>query len=364
MPRTPERRDKLRKLLKKTDAGALLVTGEHNVTYLTGFTGDSSYLLLTPTDELILSDKRYTTQLEEDCPDLKFEVRGPDVKILEHLGQVAKRMKLANLGFEAHIVTVAGLEAMQEAMPKTELVPTSELVEQLRMIKDKEEIKTIQASIECAERAFAVIRASLRPERTEKQVADELEGQIRLFGGECTSFPPIIAVGPRAALPHARPGSPKIGDDDFVLIDWGARLGGYASDLTRVLVTGRISPKLQKVYGVVAKAQAKAIAAMRHGVSMKDVDAAARNHIAKSGFGKYFGHGLGHGIGLQIHESPRMGPKEDAKLQAGMVVTVEPGVYLPGWGGVRIEDDVLVTRGGANVLTSTTKDLEECVVGR
>lgn len=363
MANTEQRRDKLRKLLKKTEADALLVTQEQNVTYLTGFTGDSSYLLLTPKEELILSDKRYTTQLEEECGDLKFEVRGPELKMHEHLAEVAKRMKIGTLGFESQHVSVATHAAWSKQLKNVELAPTTDLVEQLRMIKDKEEVQIICDSVACAQRAFEVIRASLRPEQTEKQVADLLEAQVRLFGGECTSFPPIIAVGPRAALPHARPGQPKIGDDDFVLIDWGARYRGYASDLTRILVTGKISPKLQKVYGVVAKAQSLAIAAIRHGASMKDVDAAARNSIAKAGFGKQFGHGLGHGIGLQIHESPRMGPKEDAPLKAGMVVTVEPGVYIPGWGGVRLEDDVLVTKTGAKVLTSVTKELEECIVG-
>ncbi len=363
MSRHELRRSKLRNLLKKTDAQALLVTEVHNVTYLTGFTGDSSFLLLTKDDELILSDKRYTTQLEEECPDLKFEVRGPDVKILEHLGKVAKRMKLGSMAFESHVVTHAVVGAMEKQLPKTELVPTTELVEQLRMIKDKDEIQTIRDAVQCAERAFDVIRASLRPDLTEKQVADQMESEIRLFGGECTSFPPIIAVGPRAALPHARPGRPKIGEDDFVLIDWGARFDGYASDLTRVLVTGKISAKLRKVHAVVKAAQEKAIAKIRHGVKMNVVDAAARGHITKSGFGKQFGHGLGHGIGLQIHESPRMGPKEDAELKAGMVVTVEPGVYIPGWGGVRLEDDVLVTRTGATILSSVTKELDECVVG-
>jgi len=362
MAKTEKRRDKLRKLLKKTEAEALLVTSEPNVTYLTGFTGDSSYLLLTQKDEVLLSDKRYTTQLEEECPDLKLEVRGPDVKMLEHLGKLAKRMKLKQLAFESHQVTVATHGELQKQLPKTELVPTKGLVEQLRIVKDKEEVQAIRDAIQCAQRTFEVIRAALRPEQTEKQVADQIEHHVRLFGGECTSFPPIVAVGPRAALPHARPGTPKIREDDFVLVDWGARVRGYASDLTRILVTGKISPKLEKVHGVVAGAQAAAIAAIRHGASIKDVDAAARDYITKAGYGKQFGHGLGHGIGLQIHEAPRMGPKEDAPLKEGMVVTVEPGVYLPGWGGVRLEDDVLVTRNGARVLSDTPKELEACLV--
>ncbi len=362
MTRHQTRRDNLRRLLRKTEAEVILVTCEHNVRYLTGFTGDSSYLVLGKNSELILSDMRYTTQLEEECPEIPVEVRGPEMKMLEFIEQVAKKAKYASVAIEADVMTVATHKAIAEKLPKVELVPTSGQVEQLRMVKDKEEVQQIRDAVHCAERAFGVIKASMRAEQTEKQVADNMEHQIRLFGGQCSSFPPIIAVGPRAALPHARPGKSKIGESDFVLVDWGARVGGYASDLTRMVVTGRISPKLRKIYGVVAKAQQRAIDTIRHGVKMNDVDAAARSHIAKSGYGKYFGHGLGHGIGLQIHEAPRLGPKEDAELAAGMVVTVEPGIYVPGWGGVRIEDDVLVTRSGCEVLTSCSKVLEDCHV--
>jgi Xaa-Pro aminopeptidase len=172
-----------------------------------------------------------------------------------------------------------------------------------------------------------------------------------------------VAVGPRAALPHATPTDRQIGSSDFVLIDWGADGGLYKSDLTRVLVTGRISPKLERIYRVVLKAQHKAIAGIRPGVAAEDVDRLAREVISQAGFGRYFGHGLGHGLGLDVHEAPRLGAKSRVVLKPGMVVTVEPGIYLPGWGGVRIEDDVLVTRTGHDVLTSVPKELEEAIVG-
>jgi Xaa-Pro aminopeptidase len=221
----------------------------------------------------------------------------------------------------------------------------------------------LRRAIWIAERAFGVLRASLRPERTEKEVADELENQTRLYGGKGCSFPPIVAVGPRAALPHARPTAAKIGDDGFVLVDWGADAGPYKSDLTRVLVTGKISPKLERIYRVVLTAQERAIEAIRPGRTCHEVDHVARGVIAKAGFAKQFGHGLGHGIGLDIHEAPRLAAKVGLKLEPGMVVTVEPGIYLPGWGGVRIEDDVLVTNDGAEVLTSVAKQWEEAIVG-
>ena len=207
------------------------------------------------------------------------------------------------------------------------------------------------------------MRAELRPEMTELQAAHELEQAMRQFGATVAAFPPIIAVGPRAALPHARPTLGQISEADFVLIDWGATAAsGYRSDLTRILVTGKISPKLEKVYGVVLKAQRAAIRSIRPGARCRDVDAIARRVIESAGFGKQFSHGLGHGIGLNVHEGPRMSAASDAELKPGMVVTVEPGIYLEGWGGVRIEDDCLVTRQGCEVLTSVSKELGQVVV--
>ena len=364
------RRDRLRKLLKDKSLDALLVTDERNVTYLTGFTGDSSFLLVaagsersgaTATGELLLTDKRYTQQLEEECPGLDLAVRGPGVKQVDFTGDTIAKLAPRSLGVESDAMSVGMFEKLREKLKTTALALTENLVESLREIKDKGEIDEIREAVRIAERAFAVIRNTLRPDRTEKEVADELEFQIRQFGGTCGAFPSIIGVGPRAALPHGRPTKDsRIGDFDFVLIDWGARGRLYHSDLTRVLTTGKLSPKLERVYGVVLAAQRAAIAAIRPGAVMKEVDARARQVIERAGFGASFGHSLGHGIGLAVHEQPRLAPDQDRQLAAGMVVTVEPGVYLPGWGGVRIEDDVLVTRGGCEVLTSVPKEIEEC----
>lgn len=357
------RREALRRLLVEKNLAALLVTDERNVTYLTGFTGDSSYLLVSRERELLLTDKRFTQQLEEECPGLDLAVRGPGPKITDFAADVVAKLGLPSLAIEADVVTVSFHEKLKESLQGTSLAHTSGLVESLREIKDPGEIAEIREAIQIAQRAFAVIRASLRLGRTEKEVGDELEYQIRLFGGMCGAFPSIIGVGPRAALPHGRPvqGS-RIGDFDFVLIDWGARGRLYHSDLTRVLVTGKLSPQLEQVYGVVLKAQRAAIDAIRPGAIMKDVDAIARRTITDSNYGDAFGHSLGHGIGLAVHEQPRLAPDQDRPLAAGMVVTVEPGVYLPGWGGVRIEDDVLVTPDGCEVLTSVPKEIEDCIV--
>lgn len=348
--------------MRSTEADGLLVTHPANVTYLTGFTGDSSHLLLMPRGEIMISDGRYAQQLAEECPELDTEIRRPGVEMLPMVANVVGAAKVHKLAIEAASMTVAFWAGLSKQLPQVEFVPTESLVEGLREVKDREEIAQIRAAIDLAERAFAVVRAGLRPDHTEKQIAHELEHQVRLFGGTGCSFTPIVGVGPRGALPHARLSNHRLEESDWVLIDWGARGELYVSDLTRILVTGRISPKLERVYGVVLKAQQAAIAAIRPGAVLKEIDAVARNVIADAGLGKYFTHGLGHGIGLEIHEGPRFAPNQEKKLKTGMVVTVEPGIYLPQWGGIRIEDDILVTRTGCEVLSHVAKELGDCAL--
>jgi Xaa-Pro aminopeptidase len=356
------RREKLRKLVKKTGADALLVTSFVNVTYLTGFTGDDSYLLIRPDGETIISDGRYVTQLEGECPDLAMEIRRPGISILESVVRLVRACRIGRLAIEGDAMTVTNRDKLASELPKVQLGATSGLVESLRQIKDRDEIEEIRQAVWYAEKAFGAVRASLRPEQTEKQISDELEHQFHLFGARTFAFPPIVAVGARGALPHATPGPAMLAEGDFVLIDWGAQSRLYKSDLTRVLVTGRISPKLRRVYEVVLSAQARAIDAIRPGAAAKDIDAAARGAIGDAGFGRSFNHGMGHGVGLEIHEAPRLSATASLVLEPGMVITIEPGIYLPGWGGVRIEDDVLVTRSGHEVLTSVPKRLEEMIV--
>jgi Xaa-Pro aminopeptidase len=356
------RRNRLRKLIHQAEVDSLLVTNFKNVTYLTGFTGDDSYLLVTASGETLISDKRYTTQLEEECPGLKLEIRGPGTRMLPVTVGVIEKARLKRLGIEAESATVSLDRTLAKDLPNIELVPTDSLVERLRIVKDKEEIDETRRACRQAERSFDAVKALLTPEMTELDVAAELEYQARRFGAKALSFPAIVAVGPRAALPHATPTAAKLKASDFMLIDWGANSGLYMSDLTRILVTGKISPKLRKVYGVVLTAQLAAIDAIRPGVTCEQVDSVARKIISKAGFGKAFGHGLGHGTGLEIHEAPRLAAGQKTKLRPGMIVTVEPGIYLPGWGGVRIEDDILVTRTGHEVLTDVPKQLEECVL--
>jgi Xaa-Pro aminopeptidase len=353
------RRGRLRKLLKKADAESLLVTNYANVTYLTGFTGDDSYLLITRADEVLVTDPRYTEQVEQECPGLEMAVRRPGVTMTELVAKTAQRAKIGVLGIEGDSITVSQRDQIAEKLPKIEILKTTGLVEQLRAIKDREEIAEIREAIRIAEDAYHRLRPTARPEQTEKQFADAMEHEMRSLGAKCASFPPIVAVGARAALPHARPTEKRLGEAGYFLLDWGATGRLYKSDLTRMVATGKIPPKLERIYRLVFKAQAAAIAAIRPGASCHDVDQAARAIIDDAGYGKNFGHGLGHGIGLAIHESPRMARGVQQPLEAGMVVTVEPGIYLPGWGGVRIEDDVLVTRRGREVLTTLPKDWDD-----
>jgi Xaa-Pro aminopeptidase len=352
------RRERLLRRLKTASVEALLVTSPSNVRYLTGFTGEDSELVIGRNVAVLVSDSRFETQIREECPGLDAFIRSTAQTRMEALAQVVSAAKLRVLAFESRTTSYSQWESLQGSAKSLELVPQVDHVEILRMVKDAGEVAQIREAVHQAERGFGLLRASLRGEMSELQAANELEHAMRGFGARGASFETIVAAGPRAALPHARPTSAKVGDADFVLVDWGATNGqGYRSDLTRILVTGTISPKLEKLYGVVLNAQRRAIEAIGPGVPAAEVDSIARDVISKAGLGKNFGHGLGHGIGLEIHEGPRLSRTSKDVLQAGMVVTVEPGIYLPGWGGIRIEDDVLVTRKGHEVLTSLPTEI-------
>lgn len=352
------RRDRLLRRLKTAGVDALIVASPVNVRYLTGFTGEDSALVVGRGLAVLVSDSRFQTQISEECPALEAYIRSTIQTLTEAVAEVVAAAKLSAVGFESRSTSYAQWESLTAFVKRLKLVPQIDQVEALRVVKDAGEVGQIRDAIRQAERGFALLKASLRGELTELQAANELEHAMRRFGARGASFETIVAVGRRAALPHARPTAACIADAEFVLVDWGAtNAEGYRSDLTRVLATGTISPKLQKLHGVVLKAQQQAIDAIRPGVKGVEVDAVARECIAKAGWGKYFGHGLGHGIGLEIHEGPRLSRASKDILKAGMVVTVEPGIYLPGWGGIRIEDDVLVTRTGHEVLTSLSREM-------
>lgn len=353
-----QRRKRLRELLQRSAAEAMLVTNVINVRYLSGFTGDDSYLIVSRDGEVLLSDPRYEEQIGEECPGLAMFIRKPSELIMEFTCKHLSQMRLSSLVVESQSLSVAAFDRLRKHAGVGELRKQGARVETLREIKDAGEIALLKRAIAIAERVFVSIRAQLTSRQTERDIANEIDRQIRLLGGSGCSFSPIVAVGPRAALPHATPGESRIGSSSFVLIDWGATVGGYRSDLTRVLMTSKIPAKFSRVYDAVLAAQTAAIAAMKPGVMVSEIDHLAREVISGAGMGKRFNHGLGHGIGLEIHEAPRLGKKLDRPLEPGMVLTVEPGVYYPGWGGVRIEDDILITPEGCEVLSSLPREME------
>ena len=356
------RRKDLARAVREAPLDALLVAKPCNVSYLTGFTGDSSFCLITPKRTILISDDRYRIQIESECPDLETHIRGHDKNTYQAVGEVVSKLGVQDVGVESSGVTLAEYEMLRDLCKNVNVVGRSDFVERLRAIKDETEIAAIRQAIRVAEQGFSALRATLRPSDSEKETGDLLDFYVRRAGGDGMAFPPIVGVGDRSALPHMTLSSRKVADADFVLVDWGARLNLYHSDLTRMIWAPGASRKravesrLRKIYTVVLAAQTRAIAALRTGVSVKVVDKAARGYIAEAGYGKNFNHGLGHGIGLEIHEAPAVRSNSDDVLAAGMVVTIEPGIYLPDFGGVRIEDDVLITDDGPEILTRSPRN--------
>ena len=361
-PHFNRRLRELKSRIKSLGVSAVLVTNLKNVCYLTGFTGTAGHLFVTGKTEILLSDSRYATEIQDQCPGLEVDIRDASSTMHDSVQRVSRKSKFSSIAYEADSLTKSEFDQLESSLTGIDLVASSELVESLRAIKDKTEIAAIRKSIEVNQRAFEVIRSQLTPDQTELQIAHNLEHQMRAFGAAGCAFDPIVGVGARSALPHGHPGKTRIGESPFVLIDWGAEVDGYMSDLTRVLFTSKIPPKIRKIYEIVLKAQLAAIKKIRPGISCKVVDSAARNVIEAAGFGSQFGHGLGHSFGLEIHEKPYISPIKDGTLESGMVVTVEPGIYVPDFGGVRIEDDILVTPDGHEVLSNLPKQIDKCTV--
>ena len=349
------RLEKLGKRLEEEGWEALLVTSLPNVHYLTGFSGSAGVLLVTGQRSILFTDPRYDLQAHE-------EVQGSRVVIVtgESLVAAAKwanRSRFLRLGFESGEVSFQTHKRLRELFPKKRLVATVGLVEELRMVKDEGEIEQIRRAVDVASRAFAETVALLRPGIKEIEVAAEIEYRMRLHGAEKPAFETIVAFGARTALPHARPGTRLLQPNECILLDLGAILDGYASDMTRTVFLGKPPRKATRVYQAVLEAQTEAERTVRAGVECSKVDQAARRVLEEYGYAQYFTHGTGHGVGREIHELPRIGKKQHTPLPERAVVTVEPGVYIPGFGGVRIEDVVVVRKDGAEVLTLTPKEL-------
>ena len=342
--------------LGETGAEVMLVTDLVNVRYLTGYTGSNGLALIGPDTRVFITDFRYLVQAAEQV-DPTFERIDAPQELVDSIAGSLPPGELS-LGFEDAHLSVRGHTRLRELLPeRVRLVAVSDLIEGLRAVKSREEVAKIRAASALADAAFEeVVRQGLAG-RTEREVALALEVAMRERGADRPSFETIVASGPQAALPHATARDVRIEPGQLVVIDWGAQLDGYCSDCTRTLATGEPDEHAREIFALTLSAQLAGLEGVRAGASGRDVDAGARRVIEEAGYGENFGHGLGHGVGLEVHEAPRLSKRSDAILQAGNVVTVEPGIYLPGKLGVRIEDLVVVTDGGCEILTSLPKEL-------
>ena len=354
-----QRLHKVKQLLNHKPFDILLVSEPWNRAYLSGFwaedmqlTESSGFLFISEKAQVLATDFRYQEQAEKEAPDFQVVVYRENLTSL--LPEIFASLSTRNLGFENHHLTYERFikikESMQEWSPKGGMLAAGELVEELRIIKELEEIEAIRRSLALTESVLETIAAEAAVGKTEKELAWRIELLMREAGAEGVSFPPIVASGPLAARPHAVVSDRQLQKSETIIIDLGARLEHYCSDMTRTIILGEADDKTRRIYATVREAQVRAIAAVRSGISSSEVDRVARDHITSAGYGDHFGHGLGHGIGLAVHEKPGFGNSNAMILEENMVVTIEPGIYLPGWGGVRLENMVRVTADGCEVL--------------
>ncbi len=356
--RRNRRQAALRQLLGDLGLDGLLVTHGANLRYLTGFTGSAGLLLVETDRTVLITDFRYAAQAPTETMGAA-EVAIESTNLWDRLRRLLDGLSPRRLGFEREQLTVRDAERLAR-IPSVEPVPTGNLVETLRAVKDPEEVEAIRAAAELAHAALAEVLQSVRIGERERDVAARLELALRIRGSEWHPFETIVASGPRSALPHARPSDRALGKGEWLLIDFGAQLDGYCSDITRTVILGGSADQRQReVYRVVEEAQRYARTALRAGMSGRLGDALARDRIEAAGFGEAFGHSLGHGLGLEVHEAPRLARTAEEPLPAGTVVTVEPGIYLEGWGGVRIEDDIHLGPDGPRCLSDGRTELLE-----
>jgi Xaa-Pro aminopeptidase len=356
--RRSERQAAVRAALRAEGVDAVLITHLPNIRYLTGFTGSAALLLVGGAAATLITDFRYAVQAPAEAGSAA-EVEVDQKSVWDRLGRVLAAAPAGTLGIEAQALTVADAERLS-GLTRARLVPTQGMVERLRAVKSPEEVTAIRAAASLAQEALAEVLPGIRPGLTEREIGAALEGALRRRGSEWHPFPTIVASGPRAALPHARTSSRAVLPGEWLLLDFGAQVDGYCADLTRTLVVGaRADERQRTVYELVRSAQRRALDHLRAGMTGREADALARDVIAARGFGEAFGHSLGHGLGLEVHEAPRLAPTVEGTLPAHAVVTVEPGIYLPGWGGVRLEDDVHLGPDGAEILSDGRTELVE-----
>lgn len=360
------RHKSVRDALKALQIDGLLLTHQPDLAYLTNFTGHDSIGLITKKDFYIITDFRYQEQARIEAGWVNLAVR--EGNMTDTLARTIASAGVEKVGFDVNTTTFGQASTLQRALAKSngkapaiELVPLEDVMANIRKVKDDHEINLIRKSISLAEEAFEAVKGEIRVGLSENHLAGLLISELRSRGAETSSFEPIVATGANSALPHYRPGETLVQRDQPLLIDWGALYQGYCSDLTRTFLIGRSDSQIKQAYKVVLEAQEAAISFLRPGVTARQADAVARDVIDRAGYKEQFGHGLGHGLGREIHELPLMRHYgNDDELRPGMVLTVEPGIYLPGVGGVRIEDNVLITHSGCEVLSTLDKSFEGC----
>ena len=347
------RLNNLRKALVQNNIDAILVTQPENRRYLSGFDGSAGYLLITEKKALLATDFRYTEQASNQAPE--FEIIMIKGKVSEWFPALVRDTVIKKLGFEADDISYSAYKQYSDTLAEVEIVPVTGMVENLRAVKEPAEIEYIEKAVAISDAAYNKVSGEIKAGMTEKQVAWEMEKSLRENGSEAVPFEIIVASGPNAALPHAKPTERVINPGETVVIDMGAKYRGYASDLSRTICVGEPDDTFLKIYKIVLDAQEAAESIIRKGMTGHQADNAAREVIEKAGYGNLFGHSLGHGVGLAEHELPHLSPNADGTLEDGMVYTVEPGIYLSGWGGVRIEDMAVMENGKTRVITKARK---------
>lgn len=350
-----QRLDQLKERLAKESLDGMLVTNLTNVHYLSGFTGSAGTCLILPDKNYFISDGRYLTQSKE-------QVKGMDIVIDDdpHLDIIKKKTLLKNglkLGIEADFLPVSQIEKLEEIFPFCKWESTTRFVEEIAAVKDNGEIRAIRTAVEITDKVFEQIVPEIREGVTEKEIAAKISYAILMLGGDGDAFSPIVAGGPNSALPHATPGERKFRGGDFIVLDFGTRYRGYHADMTRTVVLGEASDRHQEIYDTVKEAQQRGCEAVKSGVSCKDIDSATRDFISEKGYGDYYVHNTGHGLGLEVHTMPKLSQSSKDVVLENYVITIEPGIYIPEFGGVRIEDDVLVKKDGYEIFNQSTKEL-------
>ncbi|WP_068775273.1 Xaa-Pro peptidase family protein [Paenibacillus sp. FJAT-26967] len=350
-----ERRlEKLRQTMQQKGLPAVLITSSINRRYLTGFTGSAGVVVVTKESAVLLTDFRYMVQAPQEAAG--YEVTDHKGKIGQTVLGILNKQGIKAIGFEENDLTYAGYSSYTDDLQGVEFIPTGGIVEKLRVIKDDTELAIMQEAADLADRTFSYILTRIRAGVSEKQIALDIEMFIRENGGTSSSFDTIVASGERSALPHGVASDRILQQDEFVKLDFGALYKGYCSDITRTVVLGKPSEKHKEIYGIVLEAQLNCVDNLRAGMTGSEGDALCRDIIAQHGYADNFGHSTGHGLGMEVHENPRLAKGYPVILEPGMVVTVEPGIYIPGFGGVRIEDDVIIEPEGIRLLTHSSKE--------